>query len=155
MPTIESAPATASLMLEQTRVIHARRALVYEAWTNPEVLQQWFGAPAMHCPSAKLNVEVGGAYRIDVHSKPEAASRQALVTGHFTKIVPNELLQFTWSASWSPDEESLVTVSLKDVPDGTEITIRHERFASEASRDAHNQGWAGAFDKLTSVAEQL
>jgi uncharacterized protein YndB with AHSA1/START domain len=31
-------------MLEMTRVIRASRARVYEAWTRPEVLKEWFGS---------------------------------------------------------------------------------------------------------------
>lgn len=41
MPTLETAPAsTETFKLQQTRVIHAPRKLVYEAWTNPEIMKQ-------------------------------------------------------------------------------------------------------------------
>ena len=164
MPILETAPAsTESFMLEQTRIIRAPRARVYEAWTNPEVLKQWFGPAGMYCPSVALDVRVGGAYRIDVHPTPETAAslttpesmaRQAAASGTYTRIVPNELLQFTWAPSWNPAEESLVTVSLKDAVGGTEITIRHERFTSEGSREGHGKGWAGCLDKLTETLQR-
>lgn len=165
MPTLESAAAstTPTIMLEQTRVIRAPRARVYEAWTNPEILKKWFGPSNMHCPDATLDLHVGGRYRIDVvpDSAPagaqpgsECAERRSAAIGSYTKVVPNELLQFTWSPDWNLGEESLVTVSLKDVPQGTELTIRHERFNTEASRDGHNNGWAGSFDKLAELLER-
>jgi uncharacterized protein YndB with AHSA1/START domain len=163
MPTLERAPAvTETFKLQQTRVIYASRARVYEAWTNPEIMKMWFGPEGMYCPSAALDVRVGGDYRVDVHPTPETAksltsdesmSRKAAAHGTYTQLVPNELLQFTWFPSWNPSEESLVTVSLKDAEGGTEVTILHERFTSEGSRDGHNKGWAGCLAKLATTLE--
>jgi uncharacterized protein YndB with AHSA1/START domain len=163
MPTVEAATATVpTFMLNQTRVIRVPRQRVYEAWTNPESLKQWFGRPGRVCPAAELDVRVGGAYRIEmapdepapaIPAAGECGPRKVAALGHYTKIVPNELLQFTWAADWSPSEQSLVTVSLKDVDGGTEITILHENFATEASRDAHNQGWAGCLANLAAKLE--
>jgi uncharacterized protein YndB with AHSA1/START domain len=161
MPTLET--AAPALMLEQTRIIRAPRASVYEAWTNPEILMKWFGPAKMHCPSATLDVREGGAYQIDVvPDVPPPATpgescqeRRSSAVGNYTKVVPNELLQFTWSPNWNLGEESLVTVSFQDARGGTQITIRHERFNTEASRDGHNNGWAGCLDKLDAMAEQL
>ena len=161
MPTLETAPttATANIMLEQSRIIRAPRARVYEAWTTPESLMRWFGPANMHCPKAILDVRVGGNYRIEVVPNAAAAPGEACgvsaAVGHYTQVVPNELLQFTWSPDWNLGEESLVTVSFMDARGGTQITIRHERFASEQSRDGHNKGWIGCLDKLDAQAETL
>jgi uncharacterized protein YndB with AHSA1/START domain len=163
MPALETAPALVSavptFMLTQTRVIRAPRARVYEAWTNPEIIKQWFGPVGMHCTRASSDARVGGAYLMEAKPTPEAiaanpacADRGGAATGIYTKVVPNELLQFTWNASWSPSELSLVTISLKDVDGGTEITLLLENFASEQSRDGHNQGWASVLDKLAALA---
>jgi uncharacterized protein YndB with AHSA1/START domain len=158
---MESAPSVPTFMLTQTRVIRAPRSRVYQAWTDPAIMTQWFGPAGRHCPGATLDVRVGGAYRIEVIPDnlppgPEGeacAERRTAAIGRYTKVVPNELLQFTWAADWNPGEESLVTVSLKDVDSGTEITILHENFNKEASRDGHNQGWIGCLDKLASALE--
>ncbi len=167
MPALESAaptPTDNALMLQQTRVIRASRARVYQAWTNPETLLKWFGPVGMQCPSATLDLRVGGEYRLDFPQREATptdnqagqgcdAQRTAAV-GHYTKIVPDELLQFTWSPDWNLGEESLVTVSLKDVTGGTEITILHENFNTEASRDGHNKGWMGCLDKLANLLQK-
>jgi uncharacterized protein YndB with AHSA1/START domain len=160
MPTLQTAPET--FKLQQSRVIRAPRRLVFEAWTNPEIMQAWFGPAGMYCPSVKLDARVGGDYRIDVHPDPETAksltveesmTRHSVASGTYTKVVPNELLQFTWLPSWNPNEHSVVTVSLKDVEGGTEVTILHEGLTSEGSRDGHGKGWAGCLDKLTATLE--
>jgi uncharacterized protein YndB with AHSA1/START domain len=164
MPALEAAPNAAAtetaLSLTQTRVIYAPRALVYQAWTDPEIMKTWMGPANMHCPNATLDVREGGAYRIEMRGtldpataeRPsEATTNHTATSGHFTRIVPNELLQFTWNPEWNPGEESLVTVSLKDVPNGTEITLLHERLSTIASRDGHNHGWAGSLDNLAAA----
>jgi uncharacterized protein YndB with AHSA1/START domain len=164
MPALESVPARATVptfMLTQTRVIRAPRSRVYEAWTTPEILQKWFGPPGKHCPGASVDLREGGAYSITMASDnaPPGADdscgggQQTTAFGEYTKIVPNQSLQFTWASNWSPGEKSLVTVSLKDVEGGTEITILHENFNTEASRDGHNQGWAGCLEELAAMLE--
>jgi uncharacterized protein YndB with AHSA1/START domain len=159
MPTVETAPAT-TLFLEQMRIIRAPRTRVYEAWTNPEVLKKWFGTAEMYCPVASLDARVDGEYRVEmlptpeaIAAKPEMANRGGSASGSYTKVIPNELLQFTWNPTWNPGELSLVTVLFEDARGGTQVTIRHERFTSEQSREGHNNGWAGGLDKLTALLE--
>jgi len=161
MPALATAPvATENIQLTQTRIVRAPRARVYEAWTKPEIMEQWFGSPTMVCTSVTLDVRVGGDYRVEaVRKEANAVTAEDIcagrsfnaVVGSYTKVVPNELLQFTWTPAWNPEEQSLVTVSLKDAPGGTEITILHEKFANEASRDAHNNGWAFALGNIEKV----
>jgi uncharacterized protein YndB with AHSA1/START domain len=164
MPTLESAAAT-TYSLTLTRVIRAPRSRVYEAWTNPELAMQWFGPEGMYCPNASFDVRVGGKYSFEAkptaetkalqHIDPSDPGRRGgIATGEYTKVVPNELLQFTWRGDWAADEESLVTVSLKDVPGGTELTLTHERFNTEHSRDGHTRGWKGCLDKLQATLER-
>jgi uncharacterized protein YndB with AHSA1/START domain len=154
---MESKHAVPDLMLSQTRVIRASRARVYEAWTNPEILKAWFGPAGMQCPNAQLDARDGGSYRIDMLNPSEGAAAKGTThvsaTGQYTKVVPDELLQFTWIPSMNPDEHTLVTISFKDAPGGTELTLVHEHFSSEASRDGHTNGWSGSFDKLAALLE--
>jgi uncharacterized protein YndB with AHSA1/START domain len=159
MSTLATTPATSNICLELSRVIRASRARVYAAWTNPAMLQAWFGPAGMHCSKVECDIRVGGSYRIDMVNPSEGArvkgTTHVSATGAYTKIVPNELLQFTWIPSMSPDEHTLVTISLKDVDGGTELTLRHDRFLSEQSRDGHNNGWSGTLDKLAAMAATL
>ncbi|MHB1794858.1 MAG: SRPBCC family protein [Acidobacteriaceae bacterium] len=136
-----------NLKLQVSRVIHAKRSRVYDAWTKPELIQQWFGPENMTVASASTELRVGGAYRIEMQS-----SRAA--TGVYKKIVPNELLCFTWRGDWNPSEETLVTVAFKDVEGGTEVTLAHERFATAESMGKHEHGWNGSLAKLATLCEK-
>src|SRR5262245_66596652 len=56
----EAAP-TSDRELVLTRVIDAPRAKLYRAWTDPELLKQWFAPKPYTTPVAELNVRPGGA----------------------------------------------------------------------------------------------
>jgi uncharacterized protein YndB with AHSA1/START domain len=158
--TMEQEKENAGLKLEFTRVIKASREKVYAAWSQPEVLQTWFGPEHMTKMDVELNAKVGGEYLIRVQGvRPATADKgkeepfDAYIRGAYRKVVPNELLQFTWRADWDPGVESLVTVKLRDVEGGTELTLNHEQFATEFARDGHQMGWTGALVKLVKVLE--
>ena len=43
---------------------------------------------------------------------------------------------------------SRIEIDLKRIDTGTEITFTHARLKTQASCASHEQGWAGALDKL-------
>jgi len=119
---------------------------VFRAWTDPQALRQWFG------PSnegkilvSETDLKVGGRYRI-VMQMP--SGEQHRVGGVYRGIVPNEKLVFTWAWESTRERESLVTVHMKSVGDGTDMTLTHEHFFDEAARDRHEHGWNGTFERL-------
>jgi uncharacterized protein YndB with AHSA1/START domain len=155
MPTLEAVEVAApALIVEQTRLIRASRARIFEAWTNPELLKQWFGPADRVCVLAESDPRVGGAYRIGVRLKDDPNAPVASAFGHYTQVVANERLQFSWIPTWTQGEESLVTVSLEHVTGGTEVTLRHEHFPPE-SFAGYNVGWDGSLTKLAKAVERF
>jgi uncharacterized protein YndB with AHSA1/START domain len=152
MPTLEAVPAATSFV-ELTRATPASRSRVYEMWTDSALLKQWFGPATMHCTSVSLDARTGGAYSIAVrpNDAPDSVP-DAVASGTYTRVIPGELLQFTWKPSWRAGEDSLVTISFADaLGEGTEITIRHENFTEDAL-DNYTNGWTACLDKLEAAA---
>ena len=81
-----------------------------------------------------------------------ASGEEHDVGGVYREIVPNEKLVFTWAWKSTPERESLVTVLIKPDGDGSLLTLTHEQFFDEDARDRHQQGWAGALDKMEKSA---
>lgn len=51
--------------------------------------------------------------------------------------------------SWADEPtETLVTIELKEAAEGTALTLLHERFDTDESRDNHAQGWSDCFDRM-------
>ena len=74
-------------------------------------------------------------------------------TGEYLDIVPDKrlVMSWQWTVGGEPDEachRSRIEVELKPIDIGTELTFTHSRLSTEASRTSHEQGWAGALDKL-------
>jgi len=69
--------------------------------------------------------------------------------GVYREVVPNRKLVFTWTwPNSTPERESLVTISFRATPGGTELVFLHEQFFDETVRDNHQRGWSESFDKL-------
>jgi uncharacterized protein YndB with AHSA1/START domain len=136
-------PEPPSLTL--VRRIRAEPARVYAAWTTPELMLRWFGPDAGAVLSADLDPRPGGRFRV-VFCTLDGERHD--VSGVYREVEPGHRLVFTWQWISTPERESLVTVELRPLSDGTELTLTHARFHDEAARDAHRRGWSGTLDKL-------
>ncbi len=149
----------ADLTLQLSRTIKAERRRVFEAWTRPELMSQWFAPGEMVVTGASADLRVGGSYKIDVIDRSAVGEdgeigRKGGSEGIYEKIVPNELLSFTWQGNCGRNEQTLVTVAFKDVDEGTEVTITHEHFQTAESMNRHQQGWQGCLANLARYAEK-
>jgi len=126
------------------RVIAAGRERIFDAWTKPELLQQWWGPANVRCIAAEVDLRSGGAYRIG-NELPDG--RVIWIEGEFEVVDSPQRLVYSWRISGEP--ASRVTVSFVALGDrSTEVVIHHERIGSEAVRDDHEQGWRGCLDGL-------
>ena len=157
--TMDVQDVTKNIQLEITRVIRASRQRVFDAWTRPENVRRWFSPGGNKTVGdAAMDLRVGGSYRLQMQGENEQcdngneAKRNTLVTGTYRKVVPHELLVFTWNLSWDDSGETLVPVAFRDVEGGTEVRLTHERFATESLRDQHETGWTSVLASLDRYA---
>jgi uncharacterized protein YndB with AHSA1/START domain len=86
-------PATT---LHVTRTFSASRELVFNAWTAPDKLRQWWGAQeGFTTPIAEVDLRVGGRYRLGM--KPPDQNIIFVVSGIYYEVKPPERLVYTWS----------------------------------------------------------
>jgi len=132
-----------SLVLK--RRLKAAPEKVYEAWTKPEQMTHWWGAgDTTKAPIAETDLRVGGRFRVQFWAKDEQHS----VSGIYREVVPNRKLSFSWAWQSTPERESLVTIELNPVTEGTMLTLTHEQFYDEKARDDHGRGWNMSLDRL-------
>jgi len=141
-----SNPTDLSLVI--TRTFDAPRERVYKAWTDPKQIQLWMGTDmGTKIPSARADLRVGGKFRIQMQ-KPDGEFFTAV--GEYREIKPPERLVFTWD--WEKDgsepdfgepegNTTLMTLEFAARGKQTELTLKHEKFASRDSRDKHENGW--------------
>ena len=133
--------------LEVTRTIRAGRQRVFDAWTSPDMIVQWWGAGGITCPEAQFDLTVGGIYRI-ANQSPDGAVMW--ITGTFSHIDPPISLTYTWAMEPVDleAEPSIVEVTFDEVDDGTLVTVRQTRISSAEERTMHLAGWNGCLDGL-------
>jgi uncharacterized protein YndB with AHSA1/START domain len=127
------------------RRFKAPPAKVFAAWTDPEKVKRWMGPGEVKVVLAENDVRAGGRYRWLMQA-PDGKRHD--VGGVYRDIVADQKLVFTWTWKTEPELESLVTVTFKPDGDGTLLTLTHEQFVEESTRDSHQSGWTGALDKL-------
>ena len=129
------------------RRIRARPQLVFEAVTTPEGIAQWWGPDGGPVLIAESDPRVGGRYRVRFRT---LNSTEHESSGEFLEVVPPERVVYSWRwLGGLPDPgESRVEITLRAVPEGTELTFVHSLLQDEESRLSHEGGWTGALDKL-------
>ena len=152
--------STNSRELVLERLIDAPREKVYRAWTEPELLKQWFAPLPYTTPYAELNVRPGGASVITMRGPDGTDFPNA---GVYLEVVPNEKLVFTdaYTAAWELSQKPFMTVILTFEDEGgkTRYTAR-VRHWTVADREAHekmgfHQGWGICADQLAALAARL
>jgi len=149
---METANAIENHSLTMTRQLNASKQSVYEAWTREEALTSWF-APASEMSTIVhlLELKVGGKYRIEML---ETNGTSHVVHGEYVELNPFDQLVFTWE--WESDEQnvhSLVTIDLKEIEGKTDMTLTHEKLASQELVDLHSEGWMGCLAQLENFVQ--
>ncbi len=132
--------------LTLVRRIKAAPARVFEAWTQPEVLALWWGPHHTRVTEAEIDAREGARFRIVL---VEDTGPRHEVSGTYAEIVPEQRLVFSWAWTNAPERVSRVTVEFRPIPEGTEVTVTHDRFADEGTATRHRRGWTESLDRLT------
>lgn len=122
---------------------------VYAAWTEAEQIRRWLAPGRMSVPAAEADVRVGGRYRVQMADDNGEGDCEFHTTGGvYREVIPNERLVFTWQWEGS-GLETVVTLEFRRVSSKeTELTLIHEGFDSEDTRNKHGQGWEGCLANL-------
>lgn len=97
---------------------------------------------------AEADVRPGGQFSV-VFRTEDGEENNSI--GEYLEVIPQEKLVFSWHWKTTPERVSRVTVLFRAKDGGTELTLIHERFFDEATRDDHREGWIGALDKLAAM----
>jgi uncharacterized protein YndB with AHSA1/START domain len=143
------APTAKGTTLQVRRTIPASREAVFRAWTDPDVVRQWFGARGGSTLHADMDVRVGGRYRLDMESSLGTGS----IFGEYLEVTPPERLVYTfrWDRVPVAIPDTQVTVEFLELEAATEVVITHERQPSRAVSEFHAWGWDGSLEKLAAL----
>ena len=160
MAAAANAVSTEDRELVLTRLIDAPREHLFRAWTEPELLKQWFAPLPYTTPVAEMDVRPGGANLI-VMRGPDGTEMPN--RGVYLEVVENQRIVFTdaYTAGWQPSDKPFMTgiVTFEDLGGKTRYTAR-VRHWTVADREAHEKmgfhdGWGRCADQLAALVAKL
>jgi uncharacterized protein YndB with AHSA1/START domain len=153
-----TAQSTENATVRLQRTIAAPPDRVYRAWLDPELLKRWLAPGSMTAPRVEVDERPGGRFAV-WHS--DDSGDVGGMESEIVELVPNERLDFVWrfvgpDREADPGLDSRLTITLREVPDGTELTLVHERLEALGTAMPHvgervSEGWGMVLDKLESL----
>ena len=129
-----------------TRIFDAPREAVFEAWTDPDRVAQWFGPEGFETEAVEIDLRVGGRYElVMVHGDARHPVRYEIV-----ELDPPRLLVL--KAEPMPEhgnhEPTYTRIELHDHGAQTRMSLSDGPYTESTHAEA---GWNGAFTKLESL----
>lgn len=121
-----------------TRIFDAPRALLWQAWTDPKHIMQWWGPAGFENERCESELKVGGSFSLAMRA-PDGNVYPCI--GTFREIVEQERLVYEGEAAEGHPcgagipPRATVTVSFADEGSKTRLTL-HTRFASAERKEA-------------------
>jgi uncharacterized protein YndB with AHSA1/START domain len=139
-----------------TRHVAAPRRVVFDAWTNPNIVPKWLlGPEGWAMPVCEIDLRVGGAWRY-VWRKDDGT--EMAMTGTYREVAPPERVVHTekWGPEWP---ETVNTLVLTESGGLTAMTLTI-RYVSKEARDAAlatgmKEGMEPTFARLDAVLATL
>ena len=136
-----------------TRTVNAPRALLFECWTTPRHLKEFFVPRPHKVVACDLDLRVGGRFNTTFEVDGAVMENR----GVFLEVVPNAKLVFTdtYTEGWKPSAEPFMTaiLILSDTADGGTSYTAIARHRSPEARKTHED--MGFFDGWGTVVTQL
>jgi uncharacterized protein YndB with AHSA1/START domain len=137
-----------------TRTFDGPARLVFEAWTQPELLKQWWApkSTGMSLLSCEADVRTGGRYRfVFGHG---ASSEPMSFHGRYLEVTPHSRL--VWTNEEGDDGGAVTTVTFED-KGGTTLLVVHELHPSKEALDAARESGveAGTLEAFAQLDELL
>lgn len=106
------------------RTYDASPETVWQAWTNPEMLKQWWGPNDVTIPECEVDLRVGGKFSIVMEAGEAMGPYKGTkwpMEAKFTIVEPNSKLSYTAKA-WTDGQKEETTIDQT-----TEITLTEDK----------------------------
>jgi uncharacterized protein YndB with AHSA1/START domain len=135
--------------LEFSRTYAAPRKLVWDAWTDPDQMAQWWGPLGVSTPRDSIELDLRPGGRMTFEMVDDATGNRFPNAGTFIEVEPPA--RIVWSDDGFSDGSgrSTATVNfIEETPDTTTVQIRLVADFSDTVRAGAEQGWSTQLDKL-------
>jgi uncharacterized protein YndB with AHSA1/START domain len=134
------------------RVLTAKPEKIYRAFLDRDAMAKWLPPNGYTCSVHQMDAKVGGTYKMSFTNFTTQKSMS--FGGEYHELVENERLRYTDNFD-DPNlsGEIQVTVILKKVSLGTEMTIVQEGLPTVIPPEACYVGWQQSLNNLAKLVE--
>jgi uncharacterized protein YndB with AHSA1/START domain len=134
------------------RVLRAKPEKVYRAFTEADALAKWLPPYGFTCKVDHMDARVGGSFRMSFRNF--STGHAHAFGGEYRQLVPGELIRYTDKFD-DPNlpGEMQVTVSLKSVSCGTDVSIVQEGIPEAIPVEMCYLGWQESLEQLAKLVE--
>jgi uncharacterized protein YndB with AHSA1/START domain len=140
--------------LELERLIRAPRERVFEAWSRPEQMSQWFAPKPFQLVIHEMDFRTGGRFRMAMRGPN---GEEFPFTGTYTEVAPPERLAWSSAFGNGPADQISTLVTFTSEAGGTRIHVRQTFHVMtpeiEYATKGAKQGWTMTLDQLQAVCE--
>jgi uncharacterized protein YndB with AHSA1/START domain len=125
------------------RRLPATAERVFAAFVEPSKLEQWFVVPGYHTPADRMQVDARPGGRLNAVMIADANGSEIPFSFDYAEVDPPRriVLQFD-------EPRELVTVTLTDTPDGTDLTYEFVSWPAPADPDESRRGVDNMLDLI-------
>ena len=134
------------------RVLKAKPEKVYRAFLEPGAMAKWIPPFGFTCTVHHLEARVGGTFRMSFHNFSSGNAHS--FGGEYLELVPHERIRYTdkFEDPNLPGELE-VTVVLKSVLCGTELSITQSGIPDAIPLEMCYLGWQESLEQLATLVE--
>lgn len=144
-----------------THLFNAKPEIVFNAWTDPEILKHWYAPDGCTIEFKSIDAKQGGEFHSCIH---DPIHGPCWIKGVYHEVIFPEKLVLTMNlsneqgenvsantAGKSEDwpEAIITTVTFTAIGDQTKVTLHQTVDEEEAKKTGAYQSWFSMFDRLT------
>jgi len=158
----ENSGSPSGYVVEATRELDAPPAVAWRSWTDPAILRRWWGPTGFTCPTADMDVRVGGTSLVSM-SAPDWGFPEMFSTWEYSLVQEPDRLEFVFrfaDADGTPLDETgrppgvpaevAHTITFDALVGNRTLMRVHEAgYTSAEPLEMSRQGLEQSLDKLT------
>ena len=134
------------------RVLRTKPEKIFKAFVNADALAKWLPPFGFTCKVHHLDAKVGGTFKMSFHNFSSGNGHS--FGGEYLELVPGALIRYTdkFDDAGLPGEMR-VTVTLKPVSCGTDVSIVQEGIPDAIPVEMCYLGWQESLVQLAHLVE--
>ena len=134
------------------RVLRCPPSKLYRAFTEADAMARWLPPYGFICTVQHMDARVGGGFRMSFHNFGSGQAHS--FGGEYLELVPHQRIRYTdrFDDPNLPGELQ-VTVSLKQVSCGTELSVEQSGIPEAIPLEMCHLGWQESLAQLATLVE--